>query len=323
MFSVLSFSFDALSVAPEQRHPVMCSLARRMAVAEKLQVHDSSVDAYLQECLESMPLDNPYHGQSHVLDVLQFLTTLLSETGLEQAMSPLQISVLVLAAAAHDVDHTGTTNNLLAEQGHEFVEESEEGVGAMESHSARRAEVLIEELLLQNATLQRLVRRTIHGTDLAQHGRILENFHAAIQEREPQEFFQDTEHGVLLMQLLLKAADVSNPARPLQTAKAWNSQIYEEFYAEGDQVLSAGGEPNPLHDRRTNNIPKSSAGFINFHVKGIFVALRDFVSLCKEQGIPGIRPEGVEQVLANLDRNAACFAEEAASQKADGVSVRA
>ena len=92
----------------------------------------------------------------------------------------------------------------------------------------------------------------------------------------------------------MKAGDVSNPTRPLATAKAWNSQVYqelhgvtelplterqcavlEEFYAEGDQafiirysrvawnpcwdviffysgqVLSAGGKPNPLHDRRS------------------------------------------------------------------------
>ncbi len=38
----------------------------------------------------------------------------------------------------------------------------------------------------------------------------------------------------LLLQNILKAADVSNQARCKQAADFWNAAIYEEFYAEGD-----------------------------------------------------------------------------------------
>ena len=102
------------------------------------------MEEYLNECLQSMP-SNPYHGPAHVLDVLQFLTTLLQETGLATVLSEVQSSALVLAAAAHDVDHTGTSNALLVALRHEYLEDSEEDIGPMESHSAQRATDLIQD----------------------------------------------------------------------------------------------------------------------------------------------------------------------------------
>jgi len=316
---LVSYNFDALSVPEQQRQRTISSLARQLGVAEKLQVSSESLDKYFEVCLNSMP-SNPYHGPAHVLDVLQFLNALLHETNLDMVLSPTQSSGLVLAAAAHDVDHTGTSNALLAKVGHEYVEDSEEGVGPMESHSAQRAMELIQEILnSRDSSLLLVVRKSIHGTDLSQHDKITKAFSQLTKAADPSKlhrFFEPgTEESLLLVQMLLKAADVSNPTRPIRTARAWNSYVYEEFYAEGDQVLSAGGMPNPLHDRRTNCIPKSSVGFINFHVKSIFLGLKDFLLRCREVGIE-VRPEGVETVLARLDENAAAFAEEAENLEA-------
>ncbi|CAK9108183.1 unnamed protein product [Durusdinium trenchii] len=320
---LVTFDFDAFSVPEEQQQGMISSLARQMGVAEKLQVSHESVDEYLEQCLNAMP-SNPYHGPAHIMDVMQFLHTLLRETGLDKQLSPVQTSALVLAAAAHDVDHTGTSNALLVSLSHEFVEDVEEGVGPMESHSGKRAVVLIQELLkCRDPVLLQSVQKAIHGTDLSQHDKISKFFSAAIEAPSLDAFFQPgTDESTALLQMLLKASDVSNPARPMRTAQAWNSQVYQEFYAEGDQVLSAGGMPNPLHDRRTNCIPKSSVGFINFHVKTIFLNLRNFLLRCHELGMP-VRPEGAEAVLARLDENAAAFAQEAAKEEANVESVQA
>ncbi|CAE7216212.1 Pde7b [Symbiodinium sp. CCMP2592] len=355
-----SYSFDALSLSSTERERVLTELAERLPgkglkrmlsvrakleVAKALQVDlrrglkersvvhyaragtwvpASSVQAYLDDCLQAMPPSNPYHGPSHVVDILQFLVTLLEETGLDQVLSPESRAALFLAGAAHDVDHTGTTNAFLVSLGHAYVEEVEDGVGPMESHSARRATALLEERRLRLSPapvlLRDVVRATIHGTDLARHQQIVDSFsaemEAAVTEEAVAAFFSlESVQGQLLLQLLLKAGDVSNPTRPLATAKAWNSQVYQEFYAEGDQVLSAGGKPNPLHDRRTNSIPKSSVGFINW-VKCIFNLLKEFLVRCKDAGVSEVRPEGLDAVLARLDENAASFAKEAAQLEA-------
>eukprot|EP00438_Fugacium_kawagutii_P002682 Skav218891 [mRNA] locus=scaffold328:133567:138493:+ [translate_table: standard] len=191
-------------------------------------------------------------------------------------------------------------------------------------HGGARQEILGT----RDSNLLPMVRKTIHGTDLSQHDRITSSFAEAVKAAsgasDLDAFFQPgTDQSTLLLQMLMKASDVSNPTRPMRTARAWNCQVYQEFYAEGDKVISAGDSPNPLFDRRTNCIPKSSVGFINFHVKSIFLHLRSFLLRCREEGIQSIRPEGVESVLTRLDENAAAFAQEAAELEADLKGVQA
>eukprot|EP00913_Durusdinium_trenchii_P010201 g9562.t2 len=90
-----------------------------------------------------------------------------------------------------------------------------------------------ELLKCRDPVLLQSVQKAIHGTDLSQHDKISKFFSAAIEAPSLDAFFQPgTDESTALLQMLLK-----------------------EFYAEGDQVLSAGGMPNPLHDRRTNCIP--------------------------------------------------------------------
>ena len=76
------------------------------------------------------------------------------------------------------------------------------------------------------------------------------------------DFFSDGEKGMLLLGMLLKACDISNPGRPTDVSDKWNTLIYEEFYAEGDIDAAAGRKVNPLHDRANNDIAKSTIGFI-------------------------------------------------------------
>ena len=58
----------------------------------------------------------------------------------------------------------------------------------------------------QDSELLRLVRRAIHGTDLAQHPKILGAFKEALETASLEAFFQvGSEESVLLLQVLLKA----------------------------------------------------------------------------------------------------------------------
>merc|ERR1711871_408997 len=55
--------------------------------------------------------NNPYHNWRHGFSVLQFAYTMLRETHLKCELSRLQMFGLLLAAVAHDVDHTGRNND--------------------------------------------------------------------------------------------------------------------------------------------------------------------------------------------------------------------
>lgn len=66
----------------------------------------------------------------------------------------------------------------------------------------------------------------------------------------------------MLLKLIIKGSDISNPCRPYEIASQWNELCYAEFYGEGDVDREKGRALNPLHDRDNNSIPKSSIGFI-------------------------------------------------------------
>ena len=81
------------------------------------------------------------------------------------------------------------------------------------------------------------------------------------------DFFTHGDKGMLLLGVLLKAADISNPSRPREIANKWNRLCYDEFFAEGAANRSAGREVLPLHDPVNDTpiaIAKASVGFIDF-----------------------------------------------------------
>uniref|UniRef100_A0A4W5N5C7 PDEase domain-containing protein n=1 Tax=Hucho hucho TaxID=62062 RepID=A0A4W5N5C7_9TELE len=54
---------------------------------------------------------NPYHSSVHAADVTQTLHCLLLRTGLVHWLTELEVLASLFAAAIHDYEHTGTTNN--------------------------------------------------------------------------------------------------------------------------------------------------------------------------------------------------------------------
>ncbi|KAG7275128.1 hypothetical protein CRUP_024694 [Coryphaenoides rupestris] len=54
---------------------------------------------------------NPYHNLMHAADVTQTVHYLLLKTGIMHWLTELEILAMIFAAAVHDYEHTGTTNN--------------------------------------------------------------------------------------------------------------------------------------------------------------------------------------------------------------------
>jgi hypothetical protein len=60
---------------------------------------------------------NPYHNNIHASDVLQSTHWFISQTGIKNWLSDLEIFALLFSAIIHDYDHTGTTNNFHIQSG--------------------------------------------------------------------------------------------------------------------------------------------------------------------------------------------------------------
>merc|ERR1719161_2824832 len=86
------------------------------------------------------------------------------------------------------------------------------------------------------------------------------------------EIFQNPDNKKMVLNLLLHAADISNPCKPWRTCRAWALRVLEEFFAQGDQEKALGIPVQMLNDREKVNKPNSQIGFIEFIVVPLFTA---------------------------------------------------
>jgi hypothetical protein len=81
----------------------------------------------------------------------------------------------------------------------------------------------------------------------------------------------------LCMEILIHAADVSNPAKPFNLYSQWAERVLEEFWNQGDQEKSMGLPVSYLCDRFTVNVATSQIGFIDVIVMPLYEAVRAFL----------------------------------------------
>ncbi|KAG8224612.1 hypothetical protein J437_LFUL005780 [Ladona fulva] len=117
-----SFDVFALSEAANSQ-PVKYlgyDLLNRYGMIHKFKVPPSTLEAFLNKIEEGYcRYGNPYHNNIHAADVAQTVHYMLSQTGLMNWLTDLEIFATLVAALVHDFEHTGTTNNFHVMSGSE------------------------------------------------------------------------------------------------------------------------------------------------------------------------------------------------------------
>lgn len=135
----------------------------------------------------------------------------------------------------------------------------------------------------------RIVRRrmieNILATDMTNHARYLatlksklETFDIRSGKNVDRMIFEDNitktyENQQSVLNICIHAADISNPAKPLNIYKTWVDMVFVEFFNQGDIEKSSGYQVSLLCDREATNINKAQVGFINFVVLPTFESL--------------------------------------------------
>jgi hypothetical protein len=217
---------------------------------------------------------------------------------LEAVLSKFELLGLVVAAICHDANHDGFTNvyNVQAETplGILFKNQS-----VMETHHCSVAiRVLSQEgnNIFQSMSVSllkdmwNLIIPLILTTDMAKHFTFLKEVNELLNvgSFDP----GNASHRMMMMQLILKCADISNVSRPFELADKWCDVLCEEFFRQGDLEKTRGMEyTSPLNDRAHLDKAKSQIGFYTY------VCLPLFETTAK--GIPELSVN-VDQVKANL-----------------------
>ncbi|XP_029308998.1 cAMP-specific 3',5'-cyclic phosphodiesterase 4B-like isoform X1 [Cottoperca gobio] len=233
--------------------------------------------------------DVAYHNSLHAADVAQSTHILLSTPALNAVFTDLEILAAIFAAAIHDVDHPGVSNQFLINTNSELaLMYNDESV--LENHHLAVGFKLLQEdncdifqnlAMKQRQTLRMMVIDMVLATDMSKHMSLLANLKTMVETKKV------TSSGVLLldnytdrMQVLrnmVHCADLSNPTKPLDLYRQWTDRIMNEFFHQGDRERERGMEISPMCDKHTASVERTQVGFIDYIVHPLWETWADLV----------------------------------------------
>ncbi|XP_052743603.1 high affinity cAMP-specific and IBMX-insensitive 3',5'-cyclic phosphodiesterase 8 [Bicyclus anynana] len=248
---------------------------------------------------------NTYHNSTHAADVLQAVAYFIEKDRLKMILEPLEVAAALIAAAAHDIDHPGTSSAFLCNSRHSLAILYND-VCVLESHHA----ALTFKLTLSNERVnifKNLDRDTyksmrhnvidmILATEMTKHfehlAKFVNVFYAKsggskeddMQSDEPLSLdttaLTSPDNVSLVKRMMIKCADVSNASRPQKFAFEWARRIAEEYFLQTDEE-KAKELPvvMPMFDRATCSIPRSQIGFIDYIIIDMMEAWAAFIDM--------------------------------------------
>ncbi|XP_060636074.2 dual specificity calcium/calmodulin-dependent 3',5'-cyclic nucleotide phosphodiesterase 1A isoform X1 [Anolis sagrei] len=219
---------------------------------------------------------NPYHNLIHAADVTHTVHCIMLLTGIMHWLTELEILAMIFAAAIHDYEHTGTTNNFHI-QTRSDVAMLYNDRSVLENHHVSAAYKIMQEEdmnILVNLSkdewreLRTLVIEMVLSTDMSGHFQQIKTIRHTLQETEGVD-------KARAMSLILHAADISHPSKTWNLHFRWTKALMEEFFRQGDKEAELGLPFSPLCDRKSTMVAQSQIGFIDFIVKPTFALLTD------------------------------------------------
>jgi len=215
----------------------------------------------------------------------------------------------LFAAAIHDVDHPGVTNQYLIDSGNELAL-MYDGQSVLENHSLVVGFRLLEEeecnflenlTKLQSQSLKKLITDMVLATDMSQHKSLLANLQSLVQERRTNEggilCLKNEKQRAQVLENMLHCADLSNPTKPLDIYRRWVEKVMDEFHRQGDRERSQNLQVSPMCDRLNPNIEGSQVYFIDHLVHPLWATWAALV-----------HPDA-SKILQNLEENRQWFAD--------------
>jgi len=272
-----------------------------LGLVEYFSIDRRKASAYFARIEEGYDEALPYHNRRHAASVVHSLVGLLRNTALAKHVAPalgcseqLVALACVLAAAVHDFEHLGLTNDFLIRCSHERARE-QGGQHVNEKHHVSAALSLLERPELDfthsmpHADIHRLrslMFELVLGTDMADHHAILGSLQAALADvqntRDPPERFgappcafwpRDAAEAVAMLQVAIKSSDLGHTALAWSSHVLWVELIEEELFTQGDRERDLGWSISPFMDRHSAGISRDQIPFFGKVVLPLFQLL--------------------------------------------------
>ncbi|KAK9844616.1 hypothetical protein WJX74_004725 [Apatococcus lobatus] len=280
----------------------LLALDRGSALA-RLPVPRDTLARFLTDIEAGHDASIPYHNAEHVKTVVAACDRVWHDCGLREvvrAVVPAEADVeelaLFVAAAVHDHQHRGVTNDYLIRTVHPYAVTHNDQSPNESHHVASAFQLMFDRHDFVRAlppAQARLFRARIIelvlATDIAHH-------FAVVQSMRSRDFADMAAADVpLLIKAALKTADLGHTFMPWREHCLWSKRLQQELFCEGDLHRSVlGAEPPTIMDRRLcaagHTFESSQAGFFLYVVLPLLE--------CLVAALPGVRPV-LEQARAN------------------------
>ncbi|TPX67013.1 hypothetical protein CcCBS67573_g07651 [Chytriomyces confervae] len=229
--------------------------------------------------------DLPFHNAAHAADVLHCIAHLAQLDKISNIIGETELLCIYIAAIVHDVDHPGVNNNFLSTTydvrailyNDKSILENHHLATAFSFMSRTDLDFLGQLPRAEFKNIRETVIEMVLATDLSQHFGLLASFKNKIaQTFDPKECREDR---VILLKILMKCADVSNPTKEWPIYFPWCERVQEEFMRQGDLEKSLNLPVSPFMDRENINVPSSQIGFMDYVLLPLFEAVNKYIEV--------------------------------------------
>ncbi|XP_031418887.1 cAMP-specific 3',5'-cyclic phosphodiesterase 4B-like isoform X1 [Clupea harengus] len=268
---------------------VMYAIFQERDLMKTFKIPMDTFVTYMMTLEDHYHADVAYHNSLHAADVAQSTHILLSTPALDAVFTDLEILAAIFAAAIHDVDHPGVSNQFLINTNSELaLMYNDESV--LENHhlavgfkllQGENCDIFQNLSKKQRQNLRRMIIEMVLATDMSKHMSLLADLKTMVETKKV------TSSGVLLLdnytdriqvlRNMVHCADLSNPTKPLDVYRQWTDRIMEEFFHQGDRERERGMEISPMCDKHTASVEKSQVGFIDYIVHPLWETWADLV----------------------------------------------
>jgi high affinity cAMP-specific and IBMX-insensitive 3',5'-cyclic phosphodiesterase 8 len=289
--NILDWKFDILHLEETEKRPLVWLGMRIFAAfdtCKHLKIDEHILKNWLSLIEDHYHAENPYHNATHAADVLHATAFYLNTSALQNVLDPLEKISCLIAAVIHDTDHPGKTSSFLINSNDPLALLYNDRSILESHHSALAFRLTLKDSsvnIFQN--LDKAVYRNLResivdmvlATDMTQHKVHVTNFTNTLETVGEGEPFPK-KNIEYLKRMLIKCADVSNPARPLRMAVQWAQRITEEFFRQTDEEIARNLPVTlPMYNRNTCSFPASQIGFYRFFINDLYNIWHDFTNL--------------------------------------------
>ncbi|XP_044277302.1 cAMP and cAMP-inhibited cGMP 3',5'-cyclic phosphodiesterase 10A isoform X2 [Varanus komodoensis] len=207
----------------------------------------------------------PYHNWKHAVTVAHCMYAILQNN--HRVFTDIERRGLLVACLCHDLDHRGYSNSYLQKFDHPLA--ALYSTSTMEQHHFSQTVSILQlegHNIFSNLSsseyeqVLEIIRKAIIATDLALYfgnRKQLEEMH---QTRTLN--LKNQAHRDRVIGLMMTACDLCSVTKLWHVTRLTASDIYAEFWAEGDEMKKLGIQPIPMMDRdKKDEVPQGQIGF--------------------------------------------------------------